>query len=187
MNLSSISRLLQPSRPSAIARLIIPIVVWESINRMRQTRSTAHVQEKRLKIVPSFTDSNTTTSVIFPRLMFWISASFSHCRPTFISNRYFSSRRCSVEKMISLLISACNGLFEPIFRLKTTTASYGMSSVFSCEVIAHDYFLFSAITQTFPTWPSFANFRSSSQNEKPVKSLSSSINKRGSHVEVPHF
>ena len=60
--LPSIPSLLGRCRPSTITRKI-PFAVIDSINRMPRARSRAHVREKVLKLLPPFTDLDTSVPI----------------------------------------------------------------------------------------------------------------------------
>lgn len=81
-----VSLLLTSSRPPAIFRAIVSIVI-KSINGVQRTWTSAHILEKVFKRVhPSIANSNAPSSIMHPSIKSWICASFSHLAPSFILN-----------------------------------------------------------------------------------------------------
>ena len=79
--------------PSAIGRFVIP-VVFDAVNGMIFRRSFAHIGKEVFKTMkPSFTDSYTTSTVIFPAYCIRIQTSFPHVDPDGIFCRTRHSMR----------------------------------------------------------------------------------------------
>ena len=73
--------------PAAIARLIVSVVIRESVYRMLGGWTFAHIFEKVTEIAPSITKLYVTTSVILERFCMWVRASTNHIRPRIVSYR----------------------------------------------------------------------------------------------------
>jgi hypothetical protein len=69
--------------PSAIARLIVPVVV-DAINCQARWSFT-HIGEKVLEAVkPTFADSDASPTVMFEKAFVWVAASRPHVHPRFM-------------------------------------------------------------------------------------------------------
>lgn len=87
-------RLLRRRRPSAVARLVVPIVVYP-IDR-RTVRARTHVREERREVfAPAIADSNSTAAVVAICAIGRIAASLSHRAPNTVFRRQ-TARRMSV-------------------------------------------------------------------------------------------
>ena len=83
--------LLFPCGPLAICQQISSIII-NSVNRMLRGRSTAHIFEEQLIVVPSLAYRNASVAVIVKAPVFWIFTSSKHCSP----NPIFTARRISM-------------------------------------------------------------------------------------------
>ena len=120
--------------------------------------SRPHISQKVLKQVPTLTDRDSTTSIVFILRRLWIVAPLPHLNP----NSVFG---CSPASIFS------GPVFGDGFQLKTTTASVRSGT----QAIAMSDGLPAAITDTFPDkFRSF--FAVTPNNEQSSKYLSCKIN-----------
>jgi len=77
---SSVVRLLRFCSPSTVYRFVIAVIVF-SVQRMCCRRFFTHIFEECVKIIPSFANRNTATSVPLVVRMIWISATCQHLAP----------------------------------------------------------------------------------------------------------
>lgn len=80
--ISSIFCLLKSINPTTIFGIISFIIV-NSFNA-QSNRSFSHIKQKVFKFQPSFTNSNTPTTIIFKRFTFWRKTSFFDAFPNLI-------------------------------------------------------------------------------------------------------
>lgn len=76
-----------PCRPTTILWRIRAILIWPAVERMLKARSQPHVGEEIRKIVPSFTDYNSTPAPIFIAGSLGIAAARMHARPRTVFRR----------------------------------------------------------------------------------------------------
>jgi hypothetical protein len=76
----TIAGLFRARSPSAVARLVVTIVV-NAIDGVLDARSGSHVGKEVLKGVPSLTDRDASTTVVWPSRLLRVGASRSHGRP----------------------------------------------------------------------------------------------------------
>lgn len=78
----SISCLLYRQCPTAIARLVVAICIWKTINGMSWGRSRPHVGNKHLeRFQPSFANLNAATTIPFVAVCLIVVTSIFHTRP----------------------------------------------------------------------------------------------------------
>lgn len=82
---SSIIGLLFFRGPAAIAGLVIAVIIWEAINRMKRTWPLPHIfKEGRKGLAPSLAYGNATTAVIVVVLILGVFASLHHIGPALV-------------------------------------------------------------------------------------------------------
>lgn len=101
--------------PSTISRLVISFVVDPVYLAFR--RLLSHVRQKVFKTIPSFADSDSSTSISVKCFVLRISTSVLHYRPTSPCWRYLGLLRMTVDKVCSV----------SRFFVKTT-AGFGVST-----------------------------------------------------------
>lgn len=85
-----VALLLAISSPSAISRFVVPIVV-DTVNRDTVSFGFgSHVGDEVLKHLPTVTDSDASTSVVFPISSSGVGTSIPHIRPASVFNESFS-------------------------------------------------------------------------------------------------
>lgn len=76
---SSVSRLIFHCFPLAVIRFVVAVVIYSFNGMIRWART--HIVKKCLERIPSFTNPDTSASVIFPRNRSGVVASLTHCAP----------------------------------------------------------------------------------------------------------
>src|SRR5580698_1679675 len=96
-----IIRLLNRSRPSAVTRLIVSIVVGIAVNRVFRGWFWSHVRKEVLETIlakPSVTDFYPATTIIFVVADFRIPATFRHRLPALVFRSDFPFLRLAVSE-----------------------------------------------------------------------------------------
>lgn len=76
--------------PSAVLRLVVPIVV-DTVDRVLVVRSSPHVfEEVFVGSLPAFTDTDPTRAVVLEELVFRVRATRQHVRPGAVLRRLFA-------------------------------------------------------------------------------------------------
>lgn len=76
--------------PSAVLRLVVPVVV-DAVDRVRVARSSPHVfEEAFVGSLPAFTDTDPTRAVVLEELVFRVRATRQHVRPGTVLRRLFA-------------------------------------------------------------------------------------------------
>ncbi len=75
--------LLKTSRPSAISRFIVPVIV-DTVNRMLPAWALTHVSKKARKFFPLRAVVNAATAVVNPFMVFRVAASGFHIAPAVV-------------------------------------------------------------------------------------------------------
>jgi hypothetical protein len=102
---AAISVLFLNCSPTAIAWLIVAIIVGIAIERMAARRASSHVRQEVFEAEPIFAHANASTAIPPKFWMRWIQASFLHRGPSLIG-RCFSSQSGMAMLCLSYAISA---------------------------------------------------------------------------------
>jgi hypothetical protein len=124
-------------RPAAISRLVVSV----DINSVKAHafRSNSHISEKIPKVSPTITNCYPSTSVVFPKLVIWISATLDHMAPLIVSSTSSSSGRMAV-----LFIGEGNqglSLASARFGVAGTKVKDSNKNSFSANAFATSHFL----------------------------------------------
>jgi hypothetical protein len=82
--------------PAAIARLVIPIIVWVAIKRAA-CWALAHIGKKVLKQMPALAHCDPAGSIIMEGMIGEIKTPVEHSLPAFVGPRRVSSRRMPMK------------------------------------------------------------------------------------------
>lgn len=102
MSRATISRLLSPRCPNAIAWLIITVII-HSFKRVFRGRFVSHVFQKAYECQPTFTNANTSSAIMAIGRILWIPAPTKHTGPRVVS------RSATVVGVMSMLSSMLSG------------------------------------------------------------------------------
>lgn len=108
-----IGGLLFPSRPSAIFRAIVAVVV-DAINRVTGRRARTHVQKERFKFIPSIADANPASSVVTVCAAVGVSATVPQRQPGVVLRGFCSSMTESLCPDALVAIAAARDLFTSL-------------------------------------------------------------------------
>ena len=81
---SRVSVLFLASCPSAVLWRVVSIVV-DAVKRL-SFRFFTHVCEEVIKLIPPFTNSNSSASIVWKGFVSWIKASSPHCDPNIVNS-----------------------------------------------------------------------------------------------------
>ena len=81
--MAAVSALLNSGRPSAIAGLIVAIVV-DAVNGMLGRRARRHVIQKRFKVFPSLADLDAAPAIARIAISVWVPAPLDHAKPNWM-------------------------------------------------------------------------------------------------------
>ena len=126
---AAITYLLFAGGPAAISRLVTPVIIWISVDRLSGW-PLSHIGEEMFKSLPSFADLDSAASVVIKILVFGITASFAHRSPASVCRRV----RVSMRKVMAGLAPGCECLLEHMFFLQASTTASGAAIWFS-EVV----------------------------------------------------
>lgn len=105
---ASVAMLLDVSRPPAIPRFVVPVVVWESVYRVFGGWTRPHVSEKVLKRSPSFAYGYAACSVVFVARGILVRAPRPHAGPDSVLGGRMSANAMTVLWGLFLDLSACS-------------------------------------------------------------------------------
>jgi hypothetical protein len=111
---SPVSRLFTPRRPTAIARLVIAVVV-DAVNAVLQRGATAHVGKKIGVLAPMFADRNASSAIvleILPLRVATSSADIGPCQP-FWRLMGFAMQATSLASFFAMKASARSSATAP--------------------------------------------------------------------------
>ena len=139
--MTTVFRLLRSSGPSTIGRLIISIIV-NAIKTKLGRGFSAYIEQKILKaVLPSFTDSNSSPTVVGPTLDARKRTAIFHRHPSLIFRRPLSVAPFS-------MLQGRNAKFAQFASKATTTPCCS-----ACQMVRKNNSLVSAVAQTVPASP----------------------------------
>lgn len=133
-----VRHLLLNSRPSAVTRFIVSVII-DSINRVTRSRAFSHVCQEHSKILPLFAYGYASRSVDFMLWVFGVLASLLHPSPAVICFR----GNCAMASSGNSMLEVSSGCFF----VSGTSARRGYSAK---NRTLSNIFCFSAVANTVP-------------------------------------
>ncbi len=149
--------LLNTSRPAAIARLVVAVIIRVAINRVSSRRDRSHIGEEIGKGVhPAIANGNTPSAVVLPMAMTGIGAALFHASPSIVFRRSLGPPR-------PISVNRVQG--DRFFNLETA-ATLDSSAV---KMITSDFTNVAALAAAKPPSPATCIRRSLFNNRQSAK------------------
>src|SRR5260221_710578 len=154
IGLTAICNLLFASRPAAVARLIVSVIV-DAVQRMKARRPWSHICEKVGEAGPPLTDFDSSASVVLPVSCARVVAARAHINPSVVLRQMFSALRRTMHKVLG----------NHSVTVKTTATHH----VFIDQMVSEHRVLCAAFAPTNPSCFSPVIIRAPRQNGQPYE------------------